>query len=71
MAHQKVSELLWFRSLCLLLWQQQNWSDDAEKDTAANMEMLDFSPSLPLHFALHAGVYCGWKEVRHRAFPLL
>ena len=70
--HQKGSELLSFWSLCLLLRQQQNQSDQAEKDTAANMEMLVFSPSLPLHFALRADIYHGLKEeLRHRALPLL
>ena len=48
LAPQKVCELLCFWPLCLLLLQQQNWSDQAEKDTAANMEMLVFSPSLSL-----------------------
>lgn len=72
MPHQKVSELLCFWSLCWLLQQQQNQSDQAEKDIAANMEMLVFSPSLPLHFALRAGIYYGLKEeLQHRALPLL
>lgn len=70
--HQKVSELLSFWSLCLLFQQQQNWSDQAEKETAANMEMLVFSPSLPLHFTLREGIYHGLKEeLWHRTLPLL
>lgn len=52
--HQEVGELLCFLFLCLLLLQQQNRSDQTEKYTAANIDMLILSPSFFLHFPLHA-----------------
>lgn len=53
--HQEFGELLCFLVSALLL-QQQNRSDQTEKDTAAHIEMLVFSPSLLLHFALHSNI---------------
>lgn len=46
----------------LLLLQQQNRSDQTEKHTAANTEVLVFSSSLLLHFALHAKYIRAWNR---------
>lgn len=69
--HQRASELPWWQSVSASLAAAEPVRSSWRR-SSSYLEMLVFSPSLPLHFVLHAGICHGSKgELWHRAIPLL